>query len=155
MTVAEERAPFDDFYRAAYPWAVRLGYGLTGDAHLAEELAQDVFARMSGRYPSVEHPIAYLRVGIVNAARSHGRRARLERLHLGAPLPDPSVPTYLVEFADALNRLPAQQRMAVVLRYLEGLDDETTADLLGCRRSTVRSLVARGLAALREVMPDD
>jgi DNA-directed RNA polymerase specialized sigma24 family protein len=37
----------------------------------------------------------------------------------------------------------------LVLRYYEDLDDSEIAELLGCRKSTVRSLAARGLAALR------
>jgi DNA-directed RNA polymerase specialized sigma24 family protein len=38
----------------------------------------------------------------------------------------------------------------LVLRHYEGLDDGAIADALGCRRSSVRSLATRGLAALRE-----
>jgi DNA-directed RNA polymerase specialized sigma24 family protein len=40
-------------------------------------------------------------------------------------------------------------RAAVVLRYYEELPDRDIATLLGCRESTVRSLVARGLSTLR------
>jgi DNA-directed RNA polymerase specialized sigma24 family protein len=37
----------------------------------------------------------------------------------------------------------------LVLRYFEGLPDAEIAELLGCGPSTVRSHVARALAALR------
>ena len=49
----------------------------------------------------------------------------------------------------ALLRLPLRQRSALVLRYFEDLPDAAIAELLRCRPATVRSLVARGLEALR------
>ncbi|MGW8950093.1 sigma-70 family RNA polymerase sigma factor [Streptomyces sp. NPDC055709] len=51
---------------------------------------------------------------------------------------------------DALARLPARQRAAVVLRYFEDLTDAQTAAALGTRAATVRSQVTRGLAKLRQ-----
>lgn len=51
----------------------------------------------------------------------------------------------------ALAGIPCQQRTVLVLRSYEGLEDATIAALVGCRRTTtVRSLAARGLAALRK-----
>ena len=48
-----------------------------------------------------------------------------------------------------LKSLPARQRAALALRYYEDLPDRETAAILGCTESTVRSLVATGLEALR------
>ncbi|MGZ4740484.1 MAG: sigma factor-like helix-turn-helix DNA-binding protein [Ilumatobacteraceae bacterium] len=45
-----------------------------------------------------------------------------------------------------------RQRSAIVLRYLCDLPEEEIAANLNCRPSTVRSLVRRGLAELREVI---
>src|SRR5918997_85162 len=45
--------------------------------------------------------------------------------------------------------LPPRQRAALTLRYVHDLDDHAIAAALGCRRGTVRSLLSRGLAALR------
>ena len=58
----------------------------------------------------------------------------------------------LVELRDALIALPIRQRSAIVLRYLCDLPEEEIAAILKCRRSTVRTLVRRGLAELREVI---
>lgn len=149
--VTDERMTFDQFYAARYAWAVRLAYGLTGDGGIAEQLAQDAFVRMAPKFDTVDQPVAYLRTAVVNATRSYGRRLSVERRQ--APrAADPSTPDHLVEFVDVLNALPHRQRAAVVLRYLDGLDDEQIADLLHCRLGTVRSLVSRGLATLREVL---
>jgi RNA polymerase sigma factor (sigma-70 family) len=50
----------------------------------------------------------------------------------------------------ALLRLPARQRAAIVLRYYEDLPERQIAELLRCRPGTVKSLLSRGIAALRE-----
>ena len=45
-------------------------------------------------------------------------------------------------------QLPEEQRMAVVLRYTEGLSYEEIADVLGCRRGTVASRLNRAHKSL-------
>jgi RNA polymerase sigma factor (sigma-70 family) len=50
----------------------------------------------------------------------------------------------------ALLRLPARQRAAIVLRYYEDLPERQIAELLRCQPGTVKSLLSRGIAALRE-----
>lgn len=62
------------------------------------------------------------------------------------------MPRQLVEFRDVLLQVPVRQRAAVVLRYFCDLGDAEIAELLSCRPATVRSLVQRGLANLREGM---
>jgi RNA polymerase sigma factor (sigma-70 family) len=55
---------------------------------------------------------------------------------------------------DVLSALPARQRYALVLRYYADRPETEIAELLGCRPATVRSLVHRGLAALRKAMEE-
>jgi RNA polymerase sigma-70 factor (ECF subfamily) len=43
----------------------------------------------------------------------------------------------------AVGKLPAEQRIAVVLRYTEGLSYEEMAEVLGCARGTVASRLNR------------
>jgi RNA polymerase sigma factor (sigma-70 family) len=50
----------------------------------------------------------------------------------------------------ALVRLPYRQRAAVVLRYYEDLSVAETGEALRCSTRAANSLLARGLAALRE-----
>ncbi len=50
----------------------------------------------------------------------------------------------------ALLRLPPRQRAAIVLRHWLDLSEARTAQLMGCGVGTVKSLVSRGLATLRE-----
>jgi RNA polymerase sigma factor (sigma-70 family) len=56
------------------------------------------------------------------------------------------------ELLRALAELPAGQRTAVVLRYLEELTEAETAAALGCSVGTVKSQTARGLAKLRVLL---
>ena len=147
-----------ELYAASAPRAVRLAYLLTGDRGLAEDIAQDAFIRVAGRLAHLRSPgafDAYLRSAVVNLSKNHFRRRAVERAYLEREGPriedvgsDPDVATYDT-VRSALLRLPLRQRTAIVFRYYEDLPDATIAELLGCRQATVRSLVARGLEALR------
>jgi RNA polymerase sigma factor (sigma-70 family) len=53
------------------------------------------------------------------------------------------------QVARLLVGLPARQQAALALRFLEDCTYSEVAGALGCRESTARSLVKRGLAALR------
>lgn len=127
---------------------VRLAYVMTGDSETAEDIVQEVFLATCRRWDGVRDVNPYLRAAVVNAARSWLRRKKLERAqpavsdsaYLGAP----------DEMWDALGRLKPRARMAVVLRYYEGLPDAEIADLLGCRETTVRTTIHRALGTLRK-----
>jgi RNA polymerase sigma factor (sigma-70 family) len=47
-----------------------------------------------------------------------------------------------------LLALPDRQRATVVLRYLEGMTEAETADILGCSEGTVKSQTSRALHTL-------
>jgi len=55
----------------------------------------------------------------------------------------------------ALQQLPERQRTAVALRYYLDLPTDEIAEVLGARPATVRSLVHRALATLKEAVPHD
>ena len=137
-------------YSAAYRDLLRVAFVLTGSAATAEDVVHDVFAKVGPRIDTLIEPAAYLRVAVVNRCRSLHRRT------VAAPTPgrppDALMDVGLVELRDALIALPVRQRTAIVLRYLCDLPEEEIATNLKCRRSTVRTLVRRGLAELREVI---
>ncbi|MEX2291371.1 MAG: SigE family RNA polymerase sigma factor [Mycobacteriales bacterium] len=146
--------PFEDFVLARGPALVRFAYALCGDAHLAEDLVQEVLARTSSRWGRLQpSPEPYLRTAIARELiswrrrRSHGERPSDIPDHSGGHAADEIVdrdPLWRL-----LAGLPARQRAVLVLRHYEALPDREIAALLGCRDSTVRSLAARGAAALR------
>ncbi len=136
----------------------RTAYMLSGDAHTAGDLVQETLTRLYPKWPLVlaaDSDAAYVRRAMINRHLSI-RRSRGSRELLLAELPDvveesPSYSTLLER--DAMNRrlgtLPANQRTALVLRYFNDLDDRAGAAALGCPVATYRSLIRRGLAALR------
>jgi RNA polymerase sigma-70 factor (sigma-E family) len=168
MRIAVERRRVEapgrlaDLYRAHAPGAVRLAYLLTGDPALAEDLAHDAFVKVTGRFGDLRDPSAfgpYLRRTVVNLANSHFRRRRIERIRIERLGREPAAVVTeadagaRAELWQALQSLPARQRAAIVLRFYEDLSEQQTAEVLGCATGTIKSLVSRGLEALRgEVM---
>src|SRR2546427_12537883 len=74
-----------ELYRRHVPGAVRLAYLMTGDQVLAEDLAQEAFVRLTGRFAHIRNPDAfpaYLRRTVVNLVKNHYRRLGVERTHL-------------------------------------------------------------------------
>ncbi len=58
----------------------------------------------------------------------------------------------LREVAKALDRLPEDQRAAVVLRDVNDLTYEEVADVLGVNLNTVKSRISRGRKSLRDLL---
>ena len=54
------------------------------------------------------------------------------------------------ELDSAMERLPAAQREAIVLRFFSGLSEADAAQQLGCADVTIRTRIARGVEKLRE-----
>lgn len=156
---------FEEYVRARGPALLRFARALTGDAHRAEDLVQDVLVRAYPRWARIvrsDRPDVYLRRAVVNAHISWWRRRRnretpgasdmaVEDAVSASGAGDPSGPA--VE-RDAVwrqvRRLPARQRAVVVLRYYEDLDDATISDILGCSVVTVRTQASRAIATLRK-----
>jgi DNA-directed RNA polymerase specialized sigma24 family protein len=64
--------------------------------------------------------------------------------------PGPTGTPELDETWDALVALAPERRAALVLRFYEDLDYATIGALMGCRTTTARTRVHRGLADLRK-----
>jgi RNA polymerase sigma-70 factor (sigma-E family) len=150
--------PLANLYQEHFASASRLAYLLTGDADLAEDLVQDAFVRLIRRFADLRNPNsfdAYLRRTIVTLSYGSFRRRRIERAHLARAggLVDTSVGLPDMEGRDQLwsqlQKIAPRQRAALVLRYYEDLSEHQTAAILDCSLHTVRSLVARGIQAMR------
>ncbi|MFJ6198578.1 SigE family RNA polymerase sigma factor [Micromonospora sp. NPDC092111] len=150
---------FEEYVSSRGPALVRLARLLTGDAHRAEDLTQDVLARAYLHWRSIartDRPDVYVRRMLVNANRSWWRRRsnrelvvdgfveRAGRGDLGGEAADRD------ELWRLILRLPDRQRAVLVLRYYEDLDDATIAQILDCSPVTVRTHAMRALAHLRE-----
>lgn len=145
---------FDAVYTAHYVPLVRLAYLTTGSLPAAEDVVQDVFAEWFRRVDTVRDPPAYLRRAVVSRCTSWVRRRILERRHSatthGDALADTPPSADPLAVRAALLRLNSRQRAAVFLRYYLDLPEQEIADALGCRPGTVKSLLHRSLAVMRE-----
>ena len=157
----------------------RVAYGITRNDADAEEVVQDAFLALFRKIDGFEGRAAlgsWLYRVTTNAAliKHRGKRAQLE-VSL-----EEQLPTYLADghregdrsflLADwsetpeetllngeasktlerALDRLPDHYRAVVVLREVEGLDNEEVAKILGESVPTVKSRLHRARMALRE-----
>jgi RNA polymerase sigma-70 factor (sigma-E family) len=158
---ARERG-LEQLYRTHAPDALRLAYLLTGDRALAEDLVQDAFVKVLGRFHDLRNRDAfwwYLRRAVVNLSNSHFRRRRVERAWAARQRPpEPAAGPDLSErdrLRRALMTLRAEQRAAIVLRYFEDLSEADTAAAIGVAVGTVKSMVSRGMERLRAELPED
>ncbi len=155
--------PLEELYVRNTPAALRLAYFLTGDPELSEDLVQEAFVRVAGRFQQLRVPDAfpaYLRRTIVNLYTSQLRRRRLERKwlrgheHEEAAVAPPDAGSG-DELWGAMALLPKRQRAAVVLRYYEDLSERDAAQTLGCSVGALNQLIVRALAILREHIRKD
>lgn len=134
----------------------------TGDAALAEELAQETLARVWARWSKVrdlDRPEAWTYRVAFNLARSHWRRRRAERRanerSANRPTePRDADPGSVLAVREAVAALPERQRRAVVCRFYADMSVAETAAALGCAAGTVKALTHKAVAALRERIGD-
>nr|WP_322778448.1 RNA polymerase sigma factor SigE [Frankia sp. Cas4] len=146
----------------------RLAYRLTGNAHDAEDLTQDVFVRVfrsladytPGTFEGWLHRITTnlfldrmrrqqkIRFDALpdDPERLAGREASPEAVYAESHLD--------ADIEGALAALPPDFRAAVVLCDIEQLSYEEIAQTLGVKLGTVRSRISRGRAMLRQTLAD-
>lgn len=158
LALADQRA-FDTWYEAMLPSV--FGYLLHRcgrNAQTAEELTQETFVeavRSRHTFRGTDtRPwlIGIARHRLLDHLRREGRRERTflrvfakERpavVWLGSEEPD-------ADLADALGRVPAAQRAALILRYVDDLPVREVARLLRRNEGAVESLLSRGRERLR------
>jgi len=152
-------------FRAYAVDLVRLALLLVGDQASAEDVVQDVFARLQrnpGRLRDLDKPVPYLRTAVVNGCRSVHRsrhRARLLRVPHEPPVWSAEAAALAGEdrrvVLAAVARLSGRQREVLVLRYYAGLADLEIAAALQISRGTVSSTASRALGALARELREE
>jgi RNA polymerase sigma factor (sigma-70 family) len=153
-SASTRRGHLDEFgmlYDRAFDPLCRLAFVLLGDRAAAQDVVQDAFAKVLTRWASIDYPATYVRAAVVNGCRDVLRRrqrfARLRSRSTNDIIDGPH--EYLL---DALARLPVDQRTAVTLRFYEDMTVDAIAHVMGRKTGTVKSLIHRGLARLKEVI---
>ena len=148
-------------------------YRFIGDRMQAKDLSQEVFLRVWQAAKSYEVEAKFTtwlyRITAnlcLNELKSARRRRWLRFFQLGEEnrgaveekLADdsPSAEDLLLakersrQIADALQRLPENQRMAIILKRYDDLSYEEIARIIGCSVSAVESLLVRAKRTLQE-----
>lgn len=129
-----------------------------GDRAVAEELAQETLVRVCEQWPKVRSmasPSGWASRVALNLASSRWRRLSAERRatvrHGAEPdLVDDVDTAATLAVRAAVAALPPRQKHALVLRYYADLSVAEVAHAMGCPGGTVRSLLSRATAALRD-----
>jgi RNA polymerase sigma-70 factor (ECF subfamily) len=144
---------FTAFYAASFGRLVGQLYAMTGDQAEAQDAVQEAFVRAWAhrrRLDADGSPEAWVRATAWRVAVSRWHRARVGRLLMGSQPPqavDGPGPDRIA-LIDALRRLPAEQRRAVVLYHLCDRSVAEIAAETGTPIGTVKARLARGRAAL-------
>jgi RNA polymerase sigma-70 factor, ECF subfamily len=166
MTDADVIALFERSVDDLYRYATRL---TGGDRAWAEELVQEVFVQVvrklrSGNEMTIDE--GWLRVAcqhrFLDDLKSRNRRVRREHRAEGLRTRQlPSDQETLASLhtdrdpASLLAELPAEQRVALVLRYIDDYSVPEIAKRLGKSVRAAESVLARGRVALRRMMEVD
>jgi RNA polymerase sigma-70 factor (ECF subfamily) len=156
------REDFDRLYRMSYH---RILYTLTGilrDRTAAEDCTQEAFVRAFQAWPRWQPSApaeAWLHRIAINVSSSYRRQQRLQEIgavisRIGRPAPsaDPTASADTAPLGAALQRLPAKQAAAIVLRYHHGYSNREIAYALSVSESTVASRIAAAKQQLAMVL---
>jgi RNA polymerase sigma-70 factor, ECF subfamily len=163
---------FEALYGRYHRKVLDFFYGLGRDAHQAEDLCQETFLRIwrlrarytdSGAFPG--YLFGFARHIWQERCRSLGRTRRLgARIDIDdaadwTPCPATRTPREEAHLAEArehifavLDTLPEEQRVAFLLRTVQGLPLDTIAEVLECPVNTVRSRKLLATRKLREAL---
>ncbi len=170
-----------DFLRSVERRAFKQTVYAVRDEHVALDIVQDAMLKIAEKYadkPVEEYPMLFQRI-LQNTMRDYWRRQKvrnlwtslfssfgsgdddderdpLETIDVEDESKDPSVQLersqtmYLIE--KALERLPARQREAFILRYWEDMDVAETASVMGCSEGSVKTHCSRAVHTLAMIL---
>lgn len=158
---AERETAIRRLFDGHYPQLVRLAV-LIGADEDAEDIVEDAFCELHRRWHRLRDPSAalfYLRSVICNRTRMRLRHLQVVRRHRQEPRPDADSAESVAllhedqrEVIAALERLPARQREALVLRYWLGLREAEVAHEMGISRGAVKAHTSRAIAGLKPAL---
>lgn len=154
---------FTQTYEAYRGLMFRLARDILGDDSLAEDAVSEAAVKLWEHYDCLESPTGpqarrFTAVLAEHKAIDLLRKRKRERTvpleeaaALCAPAEDPEA---RLDLRTALDKLPNQQRTAVLLALTCGFTAKQIARTLGCTVSKAEKLVSRGKAALRKELKE-
>jgi RNA polymerase sigma-70 factor (ECF subfamily) len=152
---------FEDVFRTYSAYVARVALRLLGRDDEVDDVVQDSFLAAHRGLKNLRDPAGmrgWLATVTVRVCR---RKLRLRRMwsmvgleDAGAHLPSreasPEARALLVHLYSLLDRLPADERIAWVLRHVEGEQLEAVARLCGCSLATAKRRIAAAQARLEQ-----
>jgi RNA polymerase sigma-70 factor (ECF subfamily) len=139
---------FTELCRRHYGAMVAIGHAILGDRHLAEDAAQEAFAKAAVRLSRLRRPDQFDRwVAAIcrNEARSLARtRRRVPLDGKGSVARSGAGSDEACEAVrDALRRLPLKAREVIFLRFYDGLSYEQISAVLGISEQAINGRLRR------------
>lgn len=150
-----------EFCAALWPPVYRYVLGATGDAEVAQDIAQESLARVlarGGGFGGLREPEHFVLRVATNLLRDEFRRAARWRRFRGLlgqdqlEGPEQRVVTRAL-ILPHLRELPARQRLALSLRYGADVSTSDAARIMGIAEGTVKALCHQGIQRLRRQIP--
>ena len=142
------------FYANELDGQVRRAFLLVGSNEAANDVVHDAFVAVYRRWDEIERPGPYLNRALLNGCRDlarRRRRRRTERLSaVAASTGDAAEISDRLD--DVLERLPFNQRAAIVLRFYGQLSVTEIAEALDCPSGSVGPWIDRGLKQMRKAL---
>jgi RNA polymerase sigma-70 factor (ECF subfamily) len=164
-----ETGALEALYRRHVAFAIHLAARIEGSSRDVEDIAHDAFVRAFERLEDLTDRGAFrswLGAIVVHAVRSRMRRHRLMSLlglktaepvdldALASSDASPHVRAQIAQIYALLRTLPADERIAWVLRCVEGHDLESVARMTRCSLATVKRRITRAQRFLDEHFVD-
>jgi RNA polymerase sigma-70 factor (ECF subfamily) len=147
---------FERLFEERFAMLYRYLYRFSGDAALADDVAQEAFVRLYQRGEMPAMPVPWLVSVAHNLVRDEFRRTERRRRLLGAPRDPPPAPPQpdaellrgerAARVRAVLATLSSRQRQLLLLRH-EGRTYEEIAEILQLAPGSVGTLLARATAA--------
>ncbi len=158
---AGDRAAVTQLVEAFDQDLVRLAFVIAGNRELAEDSAQKAWERLLRKPPALRDPgklKAWLLTVTANEARQTGRRHRrgleLESATTPPRSTDPEMSAGLMDLANALARLSADDRELLALRFVVEMPSADIGAHLGMSPEGARTRIHRLLQRLRKDLTD-
>jgi RNA polymerase sigma-70 factor (ECF subfamily) len=155
--------PIEDLYKRFAPYVAAIASRILGRESEVEDVVQDVFMAALSGLKKRDHILQAKSWFATVTVRSSMRKLRVRSLwnvldlaeppqyeRLSDPSAGPEERRMIAEVYRALDRCAAKERVAWVLRYVQGESLEDTAELCECSLATAKRRIAAAQAVVKK-----